>query len=401
MRVFNPFWETIHMTILETLKTSEVQEDLHGRGYSRRDLGKIAALLGGGVALGRAAPALAQQSARAVVGAVRIGSNECWTGPLPAGAQAAMKIVMEGNRYEPNNEHEKLFAAVSAVEGLPATHIKAWPGSSDPLNRAAVTFASPTRGIVTADPTYEQIWRTGAWLGAKVTKAPLGPQYQHDVKAMLAADPNAGLYYVCSPNNPTGTLTPIEDIMWLAENKPKDAVLIVDEAYIHFAGTPNAAKLVATRDDVLVMRTFSKLFGMAGMRLGLTFAAPSLHEKMMRYDGMQVTNMLPMTAVACGTASVPLASEIKARRDEMIAVREKAIAHLQRRGLKVLPGSHANMFMVDWNGKAPKEMMAALLAQKVQIGRSWTAYPTMSRVTVGSAEDMQKFTLAVDKVLLG
>ncbi|NLS25532.1 Histidinol-phosphate aminotransferase [Sphingomonas sp. S2M10] len=388
------------MTILETLKQPEVADDLRGRGYSRRDMGRIAALLGGTVALGRAAPAFAQQSARAVIGAVRIGSNECWTGPLPAGAQAAMKIVTEGNRYEPNGEHEKLFAAVSAVEGLPATHIKAWPGSSDPLNRAAVTFASPTRGIVTADPTYEQIWRTGAWIGAKVTKAPLGPQYQHDVKAMLAADPNAGLYYVCSPNNPTGTLTPIADIVWLAENKPKDAVLIVDEAYIHFADVPNAAKLVAARDDVLVMRTFSKLFGMAGMRLGLTFAAPALHDKMMRYDGMQVTNMLPMTAVACGTASIPLASEIKARRDEMIAVREKTIAHLQSRGLKVLPGSHANMFMTEWKGKAPKEMMAALLAQNVQIGRSWTAYPTMSRVTVGSAADMEKFRIAVDKVLL-
>lgn len=388
------------MTIMETLKKPEINEDLRGRGYSRRDMGRIAALLGGSVALSRAAPAFAQQSAKAVIGAVRIGSNECWTGPLPAGAAAAMKIVTEGNRYEPNGEHEQLFAAVSAVEGLPATHIKAWPGSSDPLNRAAVTFASPTRGIVTADPTYEQIWRTAAWIGAKVTKAPLGPQYQHDVKAMLAADPNAGLYYVCSPNNPTGTLTPIADIMWLAENKPKDAVLIVDEAYIHFADAPNAAKLVASRDDVLVMRTFSKLFGMAGMRLGLTFAAPSLHEKMMRYDGFQVTNMLPMTAVACGTASIPLAADIKARRDEMIAVREKTIAHLQNRGLKVLPGSHANMFMTEWKGKAPKEMMAALLAQNVQIGRSWSAYPTMSRVTVGSAADMEKFRIAVDKVLL-
>ncbi|WP_313535274.1 pyridoxal phosphate-dependent aminotransferase [Sphingomonas sp.] len=388
------------MTILETLKKPEITEDLRGRGYSRRDMGRIAALLGGTVALGRAAPAFAQQSAKAVIGAVRIGSNECWTGPLPAGAAAAMKIVTEGNRYEPNGEHDQLFAAVSAVEGLPASHIRAWPGSSDPLNRAAVTFASPTRGIVTADPTYEQIWRTAAWIGAKVTKAPLGPQYQHDVKAMLAADPNAGLYYVCSPNNPTGTLTPIADIVWLAENKPKDAVLIVDEAYIHFADAPNAAKLVANRDDVLVMRTFSKLFGMAGMRLGLTFASPALHDKMMRYDGFQVTNMLPMTAVACGTASIPLASEIKARRDEMIAVREKTIAHLQSRGLKVLPGSHANMFMAEWKGRAPKDMMAALLAQNVQIGRSWTAYPTMSRVTVGSAADMEKFRIAVDKVLM-
>lgn len=386
--------------LAERIGGEEVTQDLLARGYSRRNLGKIAALLGGGMAAMQAMPVAAQQAAKAVAGAVRIGANECWTGPLPAGAQAAMAIVTEGNRYEPNGEHEKLFAAVAQVEGIPQDRVVAWPGSSDPLSRTAITFASPSRGIVTADPTYEAIWRTGAWIGAKVTKVPLTSDYRHDVKAMLAADPNAGLYYICSPNNPTGTLTPIADIVWLAENKPKDAILLVDEAYIHFAGTENAAKLAASRDDVLVMRTFSKLFGMAGMRLGLTLGSKSLHEKMMRYDGGQVTSMLPMTAVACGTASLTLADQIKARRDQMIAAREATVAHIEKRGLKVLPGSHANMFMVDWGGKAPKAMMEALLAQNVQIGRSWSAYPTMSRVTVGSAEEMQKFRLALDKVLM-
>lgn len=386
---------------LERAEATELKEDLIARGYSRRQLGRVATLIAGGVAATQfARPVLAQQSAKAVVGAVRIGANECWTGPLPAGADAAMRIVRLGNRYEPEDDHAKLFKVVSDVEGVPVDRVIAWPGSSDPLNRAAITFASPTRGIATADPTYEQIWRTGAWLGAKVTKVPLTADYRHDVKAMLAADPNAGLYYVCSPNNPTGTVTPIEDIVWLANNKPKDAILIVDEAYIHFAGTANAAKLASTRDDVLVMRTFSKLFGMAGMRLGLTFAAPALHERMMRYDGQQVSNMLPMTAVACGIASLPLADQIAARRAEMAAVRDKTIAHVESRGLKVLPGSKANMFMVEWKDKTPAAMMAAFLEQNVQIGRSWTAYPKMSRVSVGSSEDMQKFRLALDKILM-
>ncbi len=375
--------------------------DLLRRGYSRRNLGKIAALMSGGIAaMGAAAPAFAQQSAKAVVGAVRIGSNECWTGPLPAGAEAAMKIVREGNRYEPDNDHAKLFDAVSKVEGVPVERILAWPGSSDPLSRVAVTFASPTRGIVTADPTYEMIWRTGDFIGAKVTKVPLKADYSHDVKAMLAADPDAGLYYVCTPNNPTGTITSLADMEWLAANKPKDSILLIDEAYIHWSDTARAAKLASTRDDVIVMRTFSKLFGMAGMRLGLTFAAPALHEKMMSYDGAQVTNMLPMTAVAAGTASVGLASEIKARAAQMVAARDYTLAHLEKRGLKVLPGSQANMFMVEWQDRTPKAMMAALLEQGVQIGRSWDAYPKMSRVTVGSMEDMQKFCLAVDKVLM-
>jgi histidinol-phosphate aminotransferase len=391
------------MTAIEntlTIANPEARETLIDRGWSRRDIGRIATFLGGAAMLAQHEAVFAQQAAKAVVGAVRIGANECWTGPLPAGQAAAREIIALGNRYEPDDDHSKLFAAVSAVEGVPADRIAAWPGSSDPLNRTTITFGSPTRGIVTGDPTYEAIWRSGAWLGAKVTKVPLTADYKHDVKAMLAADPDAGLYYVCSPNNPTGTITPVEELKWLAENKPKDSILLIDEAYIHFADMPSAIALAVERDDVIVLRTFSKLFGMAGMRLGLTIGAPALLEQMMRYDGPQVTAMLPMTAVACGTASLTLDSEIKARRAEMIAVREETLAHIARRDLKVITGSHANMFMVEWQDKTPKEMMAAFLDQGVQIGRSWDAYPKASRISVGSAEDMQKFRLALDKILM-
>lgn len=378
----------------------EAREELQERGYSRRQLGRIAMLLGAGAAVTQlSSGARAQQSAKALVGAVRIGSNECWTGPFTEGVQASGAMAERGNRYEPDNEHAKLVAAVAQVEGVTPECVLAWPGSSDPLNRSVVTFCSPQKGLVTANPTYEQSWRTAQWLQIKPTRVPLTPDYRHDVKAMLAADPNAGLYYICSPNNPTGTLTPIADIEWLLANKPKDSVVLVDEAYIHFAGTQSAAKLACTRNDVIVMRTFSKLFGMAGMRLGLTIAHPDLYKRMMRYDGGQVTNMLPMTAVACGTAVLPLADKIAARRAEMIAVREETLAHVKKRGLKYIP-SQANMFMVDWGaGKDPKAMQSALIAQGVQIGRSWDAYPTMSRVTVGSAEDMAKFRSALDTVL--
>ena len=383
-----------------TPEREEAVDDLLSRGYSRRSLGRIAALMGAGVVASQfQGPALAQQSAKGVVGAVRIGSNECWTGPFEEGVAAATSMALEGNRYEPNGEHDKLFAAVAAVEGIPKECVLAYPGSSDPLNRSVITFCSPGHGLVTANPSYEQSWRTSQWLGVKLTRVPITSTYVHDVKAMAAADPDAGMIYVCSPNNPTGTVTPLEDIMWLADNKPKGATLIVDEAYIHFAGVPSAAKLAATRDDVVVLRTFSKLFGMAGMRLGLVIATPKTHEKMMRYDGQQVTGMLPMTAVACGTAMLPLAGKIAKRREEMGAARQLAFDYLKKKGIPYVP-SQANMFMMDWGkGKDPKAMMQAMMASNVQIGRSWEIWPTMSRVSVGSYEEMQKFCGAVDKVL--
>jgi histidinol-phosphate aminotransferase len=379
----------------------DAREELGERGFSRRQIGRIAMLLGAGAAASQMlpGPVEAQQSARAMVGGVRIGSNECWTGPFEEGVAAAAANAVAGNRYEPDNDHAKLFAAVAAVEGIPAEYVLAWPGSSDPLSRSVITFCSPEHGLVTGNPSYEQSWGTAAWLGLKPTRVPLTADYRHDVKAMLAADPKAGLYYICSPNNPTGTLTPIEDIKWLLANKSADSIVLVDEAYIHWADAPNVAKLACSRGDMIVMRTFSKLFGMAGMRLGLTIAHPDLYKRMMRYDGGQITYMLPMTAVACGAASLPLADKIAARRAEMIAVREETLAHLKARGLAYIP-SRANMFMVDWGpGKSPKAMMAAFLAQGVQIGRSWDAYPTMSRITVGSAEDMRTFRAALDKIL--
>ncbi|WP_374409838.1 aminotransferase class I/II-fold pyridoxal phosphate-dependent enzyme [Novosphingobium colocasiae] len=380
------------------------REDAGARGYSRRQIGRVAALLGGGLAMSsivgeRALQAQGLAVPQSVPGAVRLNANECWAGPFAAGIAAASAVLAQANRYEPDGELDKFLAMVSRVEGVPQDTVLAWPGSSDPLSRSAVTFASPTRGLVTGDPTFEVIWATGAWVGAKVSRVPLAPGGGHDVRAMLAADPDAGLFYICTPNNPTGTVTAQADIDWLLANKRADAVVLVDEAYIHWTQGPSLIRLAATRADLIVMRTFSKLFGMAGMRLGYTVAAPGLHERMMRYDGRLVTTMLPITAVACGTASLPLAAEIAARRGAMIAARDATSAHLARRGLTAMAGSEANMLMVGWAGRDPKAVVAALAGQGVQIGRSWTALPAMSRVTIGSEAEMATFCGAVDRML--
>ncbi|MAN11462.1 pyridoxal phosphate-dependent aminotransferase [Pseudooceanicola nanhaiensis] len=378
----------------------DAREDLMDRGYSRRQLAEVAALVGAGVAasslLGGAAQAQ-QQAARGVAGAVRIGSNECWTGPFQSGVDAAAKAASLGNWYDPDNYRGELVKTVASVEGIPESHVMLWPGSGGPLVSTVAAFCSPTKGLVTADPTFESAWRTADYLKAPIAKAPQAPGAGHDVKAMLAANPNAGLYYICTPNNPTGTITPLADIEWLLANKPKDSVLLVDEAYIHFSEAPSAAKLVAGRKDLIVMRTFSKLFGMAGVRLGLTFADPELQKRIMLFG--PTAGGLSITAMACGNAVYPEASLIKARREEMIANREETIAWLTKKGIDVQTGSQANMFMMDWK-KPAKEMQTAMLntPEKVQIGRNWAIWPTVSRVTVGSAEDMAKFRSAVEKV---
>ena len=376
--------------MLDRLMNEDAQDDLLTRGYSRRQLARIASVFSlGAVAasLGRPAWASGGIPDPAPSAKVRIGANECWTGPFAPGAAAAAGIIANGNRYSPHDERGDFIRAVMQVEGAPYDHIAPWPGSSDPLSRSVVTFTSPTRGLVTADPTFELAGRTAEWLKTPVKRVPLKPDLTHDVKAMLAADPNAGLYYICTPNNPTGTITPIA----------AGSLVLVDEAYTHFAGVPTASYLATAGKDVVVMRTFSKIFGMAGMRMGYIMARPDLISRMMRYDGGMQSGALALPSLACATASLTATDLIAARRHQMQEARGMTIAHVKKRGLTVLP-TDANMIMIDWKTRPAAQVQAAFRTQSVEIGRSWPIWPTVSRVTIGSMEDMNAFCAALDKV---
>ena len=378
----------------------EAGDDLLVRGYSRRQLGRILTVFSVGAAAasaGRPAWASGGVPDPAPDAKIRIGANECWTGPLAPGQAAAAAIIPMGNRYSPRDEHGDFIRTVMKVEGVPAGYVAPWPGSSDPLSRAVVSFCSPTRGLVTADPTFELAGRTAEWLGAPVKRVPLRLDFSHDVKAMLAADPRAGLYYICTPNNPTGTITSIEDIEWLVANKPAGSLVLVDEAYTHFAGVPTASYMAAAGKDVIVMRTFSKLFGMAGMRMGYIMARPDIIKTMFRYDGGMQSGALPLPSLACATASLTAADLIAGRRREMQEARGMALEHLKKHGLKVVP-TQANMFMIDWKSVPAAKMQNAFRTQSVEIGRSWPIWPTVSRVTVGSMDEMTAFCIALDKV---
>ncbi len=380
----------------------DAKDDLLARGYSRRQLAGIAAVFGvGAVAASAGRPAWAapiEMPAPTPGAKVRIDKNECWTGPMAPGHAAAAAIIGQSNRYYPHDERTDLLRTISQIEGVPVDHISPWPGSSDPLCRAIVTFCSPTRGLVTADPVFELSGATAEWLGAPVKRVPLTADLRHDVKAMLAADPHAGVYYVCSPNNPTGSVTPLADIEWLVANKPNGAMVVVDEAYIHFAGVPSACHMVTAGKDVIVLRTFSKIFGMAGMRLGCMMTRPDVIERMRRYDGGMQSGALPVPSIACATASLTAADEIATRRQHVRDVRGATTAYLRKRGLTVLP-SEVNMFMIDWKTRQAKDMQLAFRAQGVEIGRSWAAWPTVSRVSVGTEDEMKIFCTTLDRLV--
>jgi histidinol-phosphate aminotransferase len=327
--------------------------------------------------------------------AVMIDSNENPLGPCQSARDAIANIIPLGGRYL-DHLTEDLVHTFAQAEGLNPDCVDIFAGSTPALRFAAVAFTSAQKSYVTADPGYEAGMMASAATEARVVKVPLTKTYAHDVKAMLAAAPDAGLFYLCNPNNPTGTLTPHSNIEYLVDNKPKDSVVMVDEAYLHFSDAPSTIDFVKAGKDVIVLRTFSKTYGMAGLRCGFAIARPDLLEKITDRSGW---NFMPVTAVAAATASLKDATLVPERKRINAAVRQETFQWLDRNGYAYIP-SESNCFLLDTK-RPGKELIEAMAKQNVFIGRIWPIMPTCVRITVGTQEEMEKFQSAYQKVMRG
>jgi histidinol-phosphate aminotransferase len=328
--------------------------------------------------------------------AVLINSNENPLGPSQGAREALAGVIANGGRYS-DWMTDDLLQTFATLEGLPPDYVTAYPGSSEPLHYSVLTYTSPSKSYVTADPGYEAGVGAAKDSGARVVKVPLAKDYSHGVKAMLAAAPDAGLFYICTPNNPTGTLTSHSDIECLVEHKPQGSVVLVDEAYIHFAdGAVSAIDLVKASKDVIVLRTFSKIYGMAGLRCGFAIGRPDLISKL---HAMQGWNAMPITALAAASASLKDPSLVAERKRINAAVRESVFDWLRQNGYGFIP-SQSNCFMLDTR-RDGKQVIAAMQSQNVYIGRIWPVMPTYVRVTVGTAAEMDRFQSAYSRVIKG
>src|ERR1700674_618810 len=327
--------------------------------------------------------------------AVMIDSNENPLGPCQSARDAVSAIIPQGGRYLENLPDE-LVHTFAQQEGLNPDWVHAFPGSTPPLRFGVIAFTSPQKSYVTADPGYEAGMMAASASEARVIKVPLTKTHAHDVKAMLAAAPDAGLFYICSPNNPTGTLTPHADIVYLVENKPKGSVVMVDEAYIHFADTTSALDLVKAGKDVIVLRTFSKIYGMAGLRCGFAVARPDLLEKIMDRSGW---NFMPVTALVAASASLKHTKLVPERKRINATIRQETFQWLDRSHYSYVP-SESNCFMLDTK-RPGKEVIEAMARQHVNIGRIWPVWPTYVRITVGTRAEMDRFQAAFQKVMTG
>lgn len=321
---------------------------------------------------------------------VWLNANENPAGPPRVALDAAMAALPTAWRYH-FQEFPGFYAALAASEGLSAEQVIAGAGSTEVLNMAVEAFTSPTRPLITMQPTFEGPAEAARALGRPVVRVPLSPAYAADVRRMAAEAQKAGggLVYICNPNNPTGAITPKADMDWLIGNLPRDAVLVVDEAYIHFGDSPQLASAldaVKQGKNVMVARTFSKIYGMAGMRAGFGCARADLIGRMADYRNNVISYV---TARAAMAALAEAGTIVPERRAALGRTRKALFAWLKERNLRYID-SQANFLMIDV-GRPAAELGGRMARLGVAPGRPFPPLDNMLRVTIGTDRDMDKF----------
>jgi histidinol-phosphate aminotransferase len=367
---------------------------LSRRGFAR--------LLGAGVALTTLRPAfgvsvtarLPADAAPAVP--VRLSSNENPYGPSPAALKAMTDAFGLAWRY-PDEHAEALVEALAKLHGVAPERILLGNGSGEILKVCAAALTGPARRLVVADPTFEAIARHAAVGRAEVSKVPLTPDYRHDLPKMLAAAKDTGLVYVCNPNNPTASITPKTELRAFVAQVPRETVVLVDEAYHHYVETgdyESAVPLAAAQPNLIVARTFSKIYGMAGLRCGYCVAAPDMIERLRAHQTWDSTNIMALVAAH---ASLQDQAHVAEGRRLNTAVKQQVCAELDRLKFDYIP-SAANFLMIDLR-RDVRPAIKALRERAVEVGRFFPALPTHLRVTVGTRDQMQAFLAAFREVM--
>jgi len=326
---------------------------------------------------------------------IHIDANENPLGPSEPARAALAAMIPNGGRYEFPIQLD-LIETFAKQEGLDPESVMAYAGSGEPLQYTVLAFTSADKPLVTADVTFEAPWWAADSNGAKTIKVPLADPKgaaTHDPKAILAAAANPGVIYVCNPNNPTGTVTPRKDIEAIVAGAPKDTVVLIDEAYIHLSDAQSCLDMVKDGKNVIVLRTFSKLYGMAGLRLGFAIGRPDLIKKL-NYFGQ---NSLPVTTIAAAKASLIDTSLVPTRKKIIGDIRRENLAWLKSNNFEFTP-SESNCYMVDVK-RPGKEVIAAMAKKDIYIGRAWEAWPTHVRITVGTKSEMEAFQKAFKEVM--
>ncbi|MCU1350309.1 MAG: hypothetical protein JWO56_3339 [Acidobacteria bacterium] len=357
----------------------------------------FAQLLGAGAALAAAPPlvkplfaaeSVAPAPAKAAAEqAIRLSANENPYGPSPAAYKAMTEAFRLSYRY-PDASTDEAVGDIARHHGIAPNQVLLGDGSAEILKLSASAFAGNGKKLVMADPTFEAIAIYAGTGTASIVKVPLTAGYAHDLDKM-AAVADASLIYVCNPNNPTASITPKAAVRAFLDKVPAKTMVLVDEAYHHYVTSPDyesVIPLVASYPNLIVARTFSKIYAMAGLRLGYAVAQSPVVDKLAMHGTWDSINVM---AIAAGRASLADTKHVEEGRKRNSATRAHVVAELEKLGHHTIP-SEANFIMTD-TGRDVRLVIAKMRERGIEIGRLFPALPHHMRLTIGTEEQMARF----------
>jgi histidinol-phosphate aminotransferase len=366
---------------------------------SRRDFARLlgagaaAAVVGPRVSFAKPIQPVIAPSAEGSI--VRLSANENPYGPSPKAFQAITDSFGLACRY-PDEHNNVLIDKLAKLNGVNHDQILLGDGSGEILKLCAETFTGPQNGkLVAADPTFEAILNNAGANGAEVVKVPLTSTYAHDLPKMISAE-NVGLIYICNPNNPTASITPKDELRDFIAKTSLQTTILVDEAYFHYADSPDydsVITLVKDHPNLIVSRTFSKIYGMAGLRCGYCVAQKETIDRVRRNQMWDSVNCM---ALAAANVSLDDLDHVLNHQRLNREAKTFVTSELDKMGYEQIP-SQANFIMFDCK-RPVVPLIQAMKQRRVHVGRLFPALPNHMRLTIGKKSEMERFVSVFKEV---
>lgn len=333
-------------------------------------------------------------------GFIQLDSNENPYGPSPKAREAMTRSQRNAGRY-PDSLQERMAAAVAKLHGVEPANVLLGCGSGEILRMADMAFLSPGKNVVVAEPTFEAVLSYARVTRAEPIKVPLTADFRHDLGRMAAAcNERTGLLYICNPNNPTGTIVGRDELAALLLRVPKSAIVLVDEAYHHFVENPRYASAFELAGpewripNLMVVRTFSKVYGMAGMRLGYTVSTKENIAAMREHALWSNANAAVLEGAL---ASLSDTDHVAQQRKLLNDTRRWLCRELERDGRRYIP-SEANFVMIDVGGDVAS-VIPKFRERNILVGRKFSSLGNWLRISMGTQTEIEKFLSALRAIV--
>jgi len=365
--------------------------------FSRRDFSRAL----GSLAVAFTAPRLpltldVQRARPAPPNAIHLNFNENPYGPSPKALAALDECGHVASRY-PGPAEIELTGALAKKYNVSPENIALGCGSTEILRCVDMAFLAPGKNIVAAQPTFEAVLDYAKITRAEAVTIPLTADHRHDLPKMAAAcTSKTGVAYVCNPNNPTGTIVWRDELASFIHTVPASTLILVDEAYFDFADDPcysSAVEWIATNPNVVIARTFSKIYGMAGMRLGYAVGAKETIARIREHSLQDNTNA---AVLAAGLASLSDAANISSCREKMNGTRAWLCGELAKDGRSFVP-SQANFVMIDMHTDV-RPIIDQFAARNILVGRRFPSMSNFLRITIGTQQETEAFVTALREI---